>query len=224
LQVNPNARVRVDAFLGVPVLIIDDFYKDPDAVRRAALRANYNLSVAFYPGRHAELPADVYAEAAQAIAGIASRLGDRRYFACDLISDFSILTTLPADLLPGQQHPHIDPTPALGLVYLTPGSSEGTSFYHNEMLGFSVVKTPEQRRALSEFLELHGNQLAPGSYDFTGHAVWKRLYTIEPVFNRFVLYPGNVFHAVDVKHVDEVIDMTRVRITQRFIVERTHDP
>lgn len=224
MLINPAAPLRVEHPGGVPVLIIDDFYADPDAVRASALAANYDQSIAQYPGRHAALDtrgAELQA-VLQTLARTATALGDRSYRASDFISDFSIVTTRPGDLLAIQKHPHIDPTPVLGLVYLTPGSIEGTCFYHNDMLGTAVVVSEQQMHDYGRFIDEHSKTLAPPGYNFDGHPVWKKFYTIEPVFNRFVLYPGNVFHSIDIRHIDEHIDMARVRVTQRFIVNNTH--
>jgi hypothetical protein len=224
MLINPGAALRIEQPGGVPVLIIENFYADPEAVRAQALKANYDMSVAQYPGRHALLAPDDPALLAvvDTLARAATALGDRSYRAQDFFSDFSIVTTRPQDLLAVQKHPHIDPTPVLGLVYLTPGSEEGTCFYHNDMLGTAVVRTAEQQQAYGEFIEHHAKRLAPAGYDFSDHPVWKKFYTIEPVFNRFVMYPGNVFHSIDIKRIDETIDMERVRVTQRFIVNQTH--
>ena len=223
MLINPAASLRVEHAGGVPVLFIDDFYADPDAVRAQALEANYDLSIAQYPGRHAIIDDAALREVTDTLARVASALGDRNYRADDFMSDFSIVTTRPQDLLAAQKHPHIDPTPVLGLVYLTPGSVEGTCFYHNDMLGTAVIQSEAQRAAYGDFLAEHGKRLAPPGYDFTDHPVWKKFYTIEPVFNRFVMYPGNVFHSIDIKRIDDTIDMARVRVTQRFIVNRTHE-
>lgn len=224
MLVNPAASVRVEHPGGVPVLIIDDFYADPASVREAALKANYDMSIAQYPGRHASL--DSSGAQLQAVLGTLARtataLGDRSYRAADFISDFSIVTTRPGDLLAIQKHPHIDPTPVLGLVYLTPGSIEGTCFFYNDMLGTATVVSEQQMQDYGSFIDQYSKKLAPPGYNFDNHPVWKKFYTIEPVFNRFVLYPGNVFHSIDIRHVDEHIDMNRVRVTQRFIVNDTH--
>jgi hypothetical protein len=224
MLVNPAATLRVELTRGVPVLYIDDFYADPMAVRAQALQANYDITMAQYPGRHALL--DAHSPELQAVfdtlARAATAVGDRIYRAADFISDFSIVTTRPGDLLAIQKHPHIDPTPALGLVYLTPDSIEGTCFFHNEMLGSAVVVGDQQFAAYNAFLAEHVKTMAPSGYIVDEHAVWKKFYTIEPVFNRFVMYPGNVFHSIDIRHIDEHIDMARVRVTQRFIVNTTH--
>jgi hypothetical protein len=224
MRINPAATLRIEHPRGVPVLYIDDFYADPDAVRARALQARYDLSIAQYPGRHAALDkgdADV-GELLDTLARTLTALGDRAYRGADISTDFSIVTTRPGDLLAIQKHPHIDPTPALGLVYLTPGSIEGTCFFHNEMLDTHVVVTEAQMQAYAGFVDQHGKQMAPSGYSLDDHPVWKKFYTIEPVFNRFVFYPGNVFHSIDIRHIDENIDMERVRVTQRFIVNTTH--
>lgn len=223
MRINPDASLRVEHPGGVPVLIIENFYADPEAVRTQALKANYDISVAQYPGRHAIIDDAELRLVTDTLARAATALGDRSYRAADFMSDFSIVTTRPQDLLATQKHPHIDSTPVLGLVYLTPGSIEGTCFYHNDMLGTAVVQSTGQQRAYTGFLAQHGKTLAPPGYDFSDHPVWKKFYTIEPVFNRFVMYPGNVFHSIDIKRIDETIDMERVRVTQRFIVTRTHE-
>ncbi|MES2150533.1 MAG: DUF6445 family protein [Pseudomonadota bacterium] len=222
MLINPAATLRIEHPGSVPVLIIDDFYADPEAVREQALAANYDMSVAQYPGRHATLTDASTYTVCETIARVATALGDRSYRAADFVSDFSIVTTRPQDLLATQKHPHVDPTPVLGLVYLTPGSNEGTCFYRNEMLGTATLVTPEQYEAYHQFMDQHAKSMAPPGYDFSDHPVWKKFHTIEPVFNRFVFYPGNVFHSIDIKKVDEQISMTRVRVTQRFIVMDTH--
>lgn len=224
MLINPGARLRVEHPRGVPVLIIDDFYADPEAVRTAALQARYDLSIAQYPGRHATLDptSGELRTVLVTLARTATMLGDRAYLASDFISDFSIVTTRPSDLLAIQKHPHIDPTPVLGLVYLTPDSIEGTCFFHNDMLDTHAVVTDQQHQDYGQWIDQYSKTLAPAGYNFDGHAVWKKFYTIEPVFNRFVLYPGNVFHSIDIRHIDEHIDMERVRVTQRFIVNNTH--
>jgi hypothetical protein len=223
MKINPHAQIRLESCFGIPVLYVEDFYADPDAVRAEALAAHYDTSIAYYPGRHATIEASRIAPVVGAIARLATKLGDRVLDPQDFFSDFSIVTTQPGDLLPTQQHPHIDPTPVLGLVYLTPNSEEGTSFYFNEMLGLALITTDADRQAHRQFLQEHGERLAPRGYDFTSHSVWHRIYTIEPRFNRFVMYPGNVFHAIDIKAVPTSLEMARLRVTQRFIVNATHE-
>lgn len=218
---NPAARVRTENVQGIPILYIDDFYADPDSVRQQALNANYHLAIAYYPGRHAPLDGSIAGQLLRNLATILTAVGDRRYSADAMTTDFSIVTTLPENLLPTQQHPHIDTQDALGLVYLTPGSDEGTCLYFNEVLGISVVRTADERSAYETFLREHAKTPFAGGYAFDQHPAWRKIHTIEPVFNRFVFYPGNVFHSIDIKRISRVVDMQTVRVTQRVIIQRT---
>jgi len=144
MQVNPDAKVRIEAFFGVPVLYIDDFYLDPHGVREDALHSRYDISLARYPGLQALIAPEAIAEVKTMVAAIGTNVGDRAVRPEDIYSDFSIVTKRLDDLIPPQLHPHVDPTPLLGLVYLTPGSRAGTSFYFNEILGFAVAETDAQ--------------------------------------------------------------------------------
>jgi hypothetical protein len=221
--VNPKARVRVEIVAGeIPVLFIEDFYVDPLDVRNQALAAAFDQSIALYPGRHAPIETPAGRAAVGHVCKVLNMLGERIYEAASTITDFSILTTKAKDLLGPQKHPHIDPTPVLGLVYLNPGSSQGTCLYRNRRLGIHTVRTDDEKAALEKFYKEEGPTYAPENYDLTGNAAWEKIYTIEGIFNRFVLYPGNVFHSIDVQDVPPVFDINTARLTQRFIVQRTH--
>lgn len=220
MKLNAHAQVSVVQVGRVPILMIDNFYADPEQVRAQALLKNYDLSIAQYPGRHAPISAsdDDYKSLVQVLIRLMRRISDHHFLADEVVSDFSIITTQPDQLLAIQKHPHIDPGPVLGIVYLTPGSTEGTAFFFNRQLGTEVVVTPDQHAAYLKFITENAEQLAPLGYSLDEHPVWEKLYTIEPVFNRFVLYPGNVFHSVDVKSVSKKIDLNTVRLTQRFLI------
>ena len=50
---NPAAQVHIETLSsGCPVVVIDDFYANPLAVRALALAGNYDSSLAYYPGLH----------------------------------------------------------------------------------------------------------------------------------------------------------------------------
>lgn len=221
MKVNPQASIRVETVLGkIPVLYIEDFYADPELVRDQAIHAEYAVASAIYPGRHCILRS---AEANQVVAilcGVLTRLGDSIYDPADVITDFSIVVARPDDLIAYQKHPHIDPTPALGIVYLNPVGGAGTSFYYNKFIGSAVIVTDEHRRRLEEFNATLARQYEPEGYDLTDNPCWQRIYRIEGRFNRLVVYPGNVFHAVDIQHIPEMFSMDTVRLTQRFVPRR----
>jgi hypothetical protein len=221
---NPKAAVRVEVVAGaIPVLYIEDFYLDPDDVRAEGLSASFDQSLAYYPGRHAPLTTPAAEAAKQHLCQILTAVGDRVFDPGTTITDFSILTTRARDLLGKQKHPHIDPTPVLGLVYLNPHTTSGTCLFYNRVLGMHTVLGEEAGQKLTSFLDEQGPTYEPDDYDLTGNACWQKIYTIEGRFNRCVVYPGNVFHSIDIKDVPETFDINTARLTQRFIVHRA-DP
>lgn len=219
---NPDAQVRVEMADGsIPVLYIDDFYSDPLEVREQALAASFDGSGALYPGRHAPIRSPEARAVVNQICAVLSALGDRVFEPATANTDFSILTTKAKDLLGAQKHPHIDPTPVLGLVYLNPGSSSGTCLFRNKVLGFDSVVTVEHREALQQFLAVEGPTFEPSGYNLSGNAAWEKIYTIDGKFNRLVVYPGNVFHSIDVTDVPPSFSIETARLTQRIIIEHT---
>lgn len=221
MKLNPNAAVRVEKVLGaVPVLYIEDFYADPEAVRGQALQAQFDVTNAIYPGRHHNIETPEAREVVRALCAIMTQLGDQIYDPNDVITDFSIVVTKPQDLITYQKHPHIDPTPVLGIVYLNPVNGAGTSFYRNKMLNTAVIHNAAQQEQLNEFNNTTAKEFPPNGYDLSGHPCWERVYQIEGKFNRLVVYPGNVFHAVDIHKIPDSFDMETVRLTQRIIPQR----
>jgi hypothetical protein len=148
-------------------------------------------------------------------------LGDRIYEPATTITDFSILTTKASDLLNVQKHPHIDPTPVLGLVYLNPHLTQGTCFFYNKILGTHTIVGDEQRNRLNEFMVKEGGKYEPENYSVAESEAWQKIYTIEGIFNRLVVYPGNVFHSIDATDVPAKTAVTEARLTQRIIVQHT---
>ncbi len=218
--VNPDARVRVMMVAGaIPVLLIDDFYSDPDAVRAEGLQAAFDQSIALYPGRHAVLDTPASRKVVEHICAVLTALGDRAYDPQTTRTDFSILTTKASDLLGMQKHPHIDRLPVAGVIYLNPGSTQGTCLFRNRILGLHSVVSAEQEELLAKFLEDEGPTYEPETYEVNGNGAWEKLYTVEGRYNRLVLYPGNVFHSIDLRDVPEVFDINKARLTQRILVQ-----
>jgi hypothetical protein len=222
MQINPHAKVWVDSGFDVPVLYVEDFYQEPELVRARALELTYESTASRYPGLQATAVGENARDAVRTLVAIADRLCDFSFHAEDVESDFAIVKTAAEDLVPVQHHPHIDPWPLFGLVYLTPGSSEGTSFYSSDILGFTVARTQEQRDAHEQFVQFGAAEGHDGSGEINAPRLWRKRYSIQPVFNRLVLFPGNVLHAIDLQSERRLESIARVRLTQRFIIRNIY--
>lgn len=203
------------------MLYVEDFYSDPMAVRAEGLRGSFDHTIAMYPGRHTTITTEASRRVVEYVCSLLTALGERIYEPATTITDFSILTTKAADLLNVQKHPHIDPTPVLGLVYLNPHMTQGTCFFYNKILGTHTIVGDEQRKTLSEFMEKESAKYEPENYSLAGSEAWEKMYTIEGRFNRLVVYPGNVFHSIDVTDVPAKVALEEARLTQRIIVQHT---
>jgi Family of unknown function (DUF6445) len=222
VQINPHARVRVELVAhSIPVLYVDDFYSDPMEVREEGLRGSFDRTVAMYPGRHTPLNTEASQRVLHHVCRLLTLLGERIYEPATATTDFSILTTKAKDLLNAQKHPHIDPTPVLGLVYLNPHLTQGTCFFYNRILGTHTIVGDEQLKKLGDFMSNESHKYEPTNYAVDDSAAWQKIYTIEGLFNRLVVYPGNVFHSIDVSDVPEKVPVSEARLTQRIIVQDT---
>lgn len=215
--VNPEASVRLEKILdGFSVLIIDDVYSDVDDVRREALAADYSDTRAFYPGRHARIECRGLDEAKLQLCQIISAVAGSEFLPSHVATDFSIITTPANQLLTLQKHPHVDPTLVAGIVYLTPTSNTGTCFFRNRSIDRYILRTADDVALYKTFSATLKSDTSLDGYQVNEHEIWEKIYTVESGYNRFVAYPGNVFHSVDIADVDPRPGVEYSRLTQRL--------
>lgn len=219
--INPAARLHVETTAaGTPILVVDDFYADPHGVRALALAGRYDASLAYYPGLHSDIGKGALDGMFATLCKMLTLLGDVRARPEYFRSDFSIVTTPAAQMLAKQKHPHIDPAPLAGLVYLNPDFAIGTCFFRHIPLDLAVIRTPEEGLAYQQWMESFGEQTQPGTYAVGEDGVWQRLHAVAGVFNRLVLYSGNAFHSIDMRDVEANPTLDKARLTQRLFVGR----
>lgn len=219
--VNPSARLHVETLSsGCPVLVIDDFYADPMAVRAAALEGRYDRSLAFYPGLHSELGEDAGRPLRATLAGLLATLGSARCRPEDISTDFSIVTTPAHEMLAQQKHPHVDGVPLAGVLYLNPDYEVGTSFFRHRPTGLAFVRDEAEQQAYGQWMQTHGERSQPASYAVGGDGIWEHLHSVAGRFNRLVMYPGTAFHSIAMHDVAAKLSLESARLTQRFFVNR----
>jgi hypothetical protein len=217
-------RPRVE-WLGnreVPLFIVDDVYLDPRAVKERAFEAQFPQSQAYYPGRHQPLDpeSDPGIRAfTEHFAKLLSSATGGQIRASSIDTDFSILTTPEEMLLNNQGQPHIDGVPMLGVIYLSGVDYGGTAFFRNTETGSMVCVTPEQQKHYAALSDRHVASGQP-SYVTDTTEDWERVIEIEGAINRFVMWPGTVFHAIAVKKKPENEALKEKRLTQRVVVNK----
>jgi hypothetical protein len=195
----------------IPYFAIDGIFRDPLAVREAALALPYSEGTAHYPGRVARFPPgdpSLTGFLRKVVTLVARDYLPRLPAPPDGVmptrvrgvdTDFAI-TDVPPDLLsPEQRRPHIDAVPVFGLVYLNQEARGGTLFFKPKTSAPpSIARSGYQTRS-DEELEVTGR--------------------IEGRFNRLAIYPGFVLHSpeIDGGWIEGDERLHKPRLTQRIM-------
>ena len=194
----------------IPVLLVDDVYQRPEAVREMALSLSFSSPPYPYPGKIA-VPAP--SETLRAVTDWALRIvnedylsrippiarGGRRITAFrQVLTDFAIIDVHPNDLSRSQRLPHVDPVPVFGLIYLNQEERGGTLFFEKVAQGAAVP---------------------PSGYLTAGNADFRLRGRIEAAFNRMAIYPGFVPHSGEIAGdwIEDERRFSSPRLTQRFV-------
>jgi hypothetical protein len=210
---NGRARPTLTLIGGrLPVLIVDDAFRDPQHVRETALTLAYEPPDYPYPGRIAVPPTqdgslEAFLKAVldlvnqQYLPNIPPIAADSRRITrfSRVLSDFAITDVHPDALAETQRKPHTDPVPIFGLVYLNPEERGGTLFF-------------DPPKGVPHGRDRHGYTARDDSvYPFVGK--------IEGRFNRLAVYPGFILHTAEIAgdwiKGDE--RRTSPRLTQRLV-------
>jgi hypothetical protein len=175
------------------VVIVDDFYANPDAVRTRALASAYaNIEPTDYPGFASRLVL-----AADALKRVFSELLGTDLYIDKLRFTWGGFRSITVDT---GSRPKVHADTAIdwaGMVYLTPGlpPSAGTALYRHRASGFMSPPTDRQARALgyADASEFEDQIIHPDKADLSK---WEEVGRIAPVYNRLVLFRGGEqYHA-----------------------------
>jgi hypothetical protein len=184
------------------LVIKDDFYPDPDAVRALALGKTY-----------AEPPAGTPQLAVTAICNESESKAMYERLAHFLpqveanpVVGVNILFRYTLANAKKKIFCHVDGCSGAGIVYLSKPEhcAGGTTIYRHKPTGDEIFN--KQNRQL---------------YDFRDPGQWEVIKEVEMVYNRLVIYPGQLFHAITPVFFGDRID--NARLTQNIFVYRKHD-
>ena len=186
---------------GSPVLVIDNFAADPQAlVDYAASMAPFPPAAqTFYPGVRAPVPMPfvqgVHAYLEQSLRA-AFGLGDQVVVSGGW--DFSLVTRTPAELTLRQRMPHIDsthPGKLALLLYLASTDQGGTGFYRHRSTEFETI-TEERFDLYEARLKTEVATFGePQGYTCGDSPIFERIADYEPAFNRMLIYRSRNLHS-----------------------------
>ena len=208
-----------------PLVTIDDFASDPDALRGFAIEAPFGPAGEHYPGIRAALPPDYLSRQLPVIAAEVSRHFGRCRRIRTIDASFSIVTSRPEALQLRQQLPHVD---AVGrerialLHYLSPDDCDGTAFFRHRSTGFETI---DATRAPAYFERLNAEMQAPrtqSGYIAGDTELFERTALASARYNRALLYRSYVLHSGAIAP-DAVLSADpargRLTVTGFFVIE-----
>ena len=191
------------SFSALDALVVkDDFYADPDVVRQQALAASYEK-----PPQHTPRLA------------VTAICNDAEIKAmCELlrpwvppidgnqVAGVSVLFRYTLESAVKKIFCHVDGCSAAGIVYLSKPEhcAGGTTIYRHRETGDEIYVKANR--------EL---------YDFNDPAQWEVITEVDMVYNRLVMYPGQLFHAITPVFFGDSID--NARLTQNVFIYREQD-
>ncbi|MBX9815029.1 MAG: hypothetical protein A4S12_04185 [Proteobacteria bacterium SG_bin5] len=180
-----------------PLVIVDGFAPDPDALRAAAAAARFAPAGEHYPGVRAPLPADYLASVRPVLATVLREVFGARARLRVLDARFSLVTTPPDRLTLEQRLPHVDALEPgrIALVhYLMPGGGDGTAFFRHRATGYETLDATRAPR-YQAMLAAELRAAAPAGYIAGDTALFERIAVVPAEDNRAVIYRSALFHS-----------------------------
>ena len=184
------------------VLIVDDFFSDPDTVRAQALTRQYREPPPDTP-RIAVTSVCSEREAQNLFSLLQPHVRDEPG---NPVVGLRVLYRYSLANANKKVFCHVDGCSYAGIVYLSrpEDCAGGTSIYRHRPTGDEIYK--RENRQL---------------YDFRNPEQWEVLAEIEMRYNRLVMYPGQLFHAITPVFFGDRIE--NARLTQNVFIFRQND-
>jgi hypothetical protein len=193
-----------------PVIVIDDFAPDPEAMRAVAARLEFvPFHDQYYPGTRAIAPLEYYRTVGKTITGSL-----REFFECRKVclqqAYYSLATTPITSLSQAQRLPHYDTVFEnyyAAIHFLCPPDYGGTAFFRQRRTGFETVNAVRQApylQCLEAGLVEHGG---PQPHYAAGDTpLFDQIGLIEARWNRAVIFRGNCLHSGAISNAIELPD------------------
>jgi len=184
---------------GQPLVTLDDFAPDPDALRTAAIGSQFGPAAHYYPGVRATLPADYMVGRMPLIAAAIDAAFGLHGKVALIDASFSIVTRPPGLLSVQQRLPHCDAFARRRIAfiqYLSPDGGDGTAFYRHRSTGFETVDEARRPIFFGQLdAELRLGGLPPSAYVAGDTPLFEQIALAEARYNRALLYPSYLLHS-----------------------------
>ncbi|GAA4768113.1 hypothetical protein GCM10023219_12500 [Stakelama sediminis] len=173
------------------LLILDDFLRDPHAVRRRALALTYDP--AFKKGNYPGLMSGEALPLGGLDAAVSARIGVP-VTACPGTTHLHCRLTLASDK--GKTGVHIDPCFYSGILYLSlpEHCRGGTEFFRHKPTGLERIPQDATALAATGYTDINRLIEEVVNRDTTKPARWERTMRVPMRFNRLILFSPWMFH------------------------------
>ena len=187
----------------IAVLLVENAWPSPHAlIEAAASRDDYGARSLYYPGIRSPAPPEY---ARDIVATLQDLIRSTFELPGELVitdSSFSLVTTPAQKLVPFQRVPHfdsVDHNRVAVLHYLCGPEHGGTSFYRHRSTGLEVVTAAAQEQYIRTVnAEVKASGMPPARYVDGDTELFERIARYDAVFNRVLIYRGNMLHSVNV--------------------------
>jgi len=208
--INNSMKVKLIVIDEFKILIVDDFYKNPEKLREYLLNSPAPIwknsqtgfnKIDYWDCRHEhKINSETYLEAQRCIAALA------RYYLDTIVNkpiielNSNVLQIKKSRDLPSVSVVHHDDHCLAALVYLNTQEecNGGTGFFRNRFNGvFNISRLSQlEMGALNDWYHRNDLQEDGRSYFLENWQEWWGLeYLAKMRFNRLVIYQGKIFHA-----------------------------
>jgi len=185
-----------------PVIVIDDYARDPEQLIEEAAQQSYRPIGPYYPGVRAVAPPALALSVRDSLATLIQKTFGLEGQLDRIECYFSLITTPPEQLQLLQRLPHFD---GLGsqrvaiLHHLGRAECGATAFYRHRSTGFETL-TDERLGAynLAVNAEFHRYGVPQPGYIAGDTPIWERIARYEARFNRLLVYRGATLHGAEV--------------------------
>lgn len=168
------------------VIVVDDFFEDPDSVRQLALRQRYNANEQYHKGKRSEqrFLFPYVKEAFERLLGF--QIPNWQKYPLNGIFQYCHSRDVTVY--------HSDQQEYAGAIYLTPDAplESGTSLWRSKTTGLFAYPTKEDAAARETTIEALADKTYQGFYDST---IWEKVDQIGNRYNRLALWRSSLIHS-----------------------------
>ncbi|MEL6661432.1 MAG: DUF6445 family protein [Pseudomonadota bacterium] len=190
-------RTEVVGTEAEPLVIIDDFAEEPEALFETACAQAYSPRGVHYPGVRAQADPAYLGARMDLLKEVLTDVFDMPRGAALVECAFSLVTTPRDALTPIQRIPHFDSTDPgrLALLhYLCDERGGGTAFYRHRASGFETI-SQDRHSAYGAALQKEVDALPDSGYVDGDTDLFEETGRVAARFNRMVIYRGYRLHS-----------------------------